>query len=86
MPLMDNLGDGFIPSDSNDKYDPIVRWSRIGKSLEGTELLLFLAARTLTGTADGGLLAWITLGVNTVNNNMPQPPDQKRHVVDWHLD
>jgi hypothetical protein len=46
----------------------------------------FLAARTLTVIADGGLLGWTTLGVNTVNNNVPQPPNQKRHVVDWHLD
>jgi hypothetical protein len=42
---MDNLGDGFISSDSNDKYDPYVRWSRIGESLEGIELP-FIPCRT----------------------------------------
>jgi hypothetical protein len=32
---------------------------------------------------DGGLLAWITIGVNTTNYGLEQPPGGKR---DWHLD
>jgi protocatechuate 3,4-dioxygenase beta subunit len=66
QPLLDNIGDLFIPFDSTEDYDPFVRWSRIGNSLE-----------------DGGLLAWITLGVNTSDYSVLQPPDQKRDVIDW---
>jgi hypothetical protein len=32
---------------------------------------------------DGGLLACITIGVNTTNYGIMQPPSGKR---DWHLD
>jgi hypothetical protein len=40
----------------------------------------------LTITADGGLLGWITLGINTTNLKMEQPPNEKRNVIDWHFD
>jgi hypothetical protein len=37
-----------------------------------------------------GVLAWITLGVNTRNFGIEQPPPpkpgQKRDMIDWHLD
>lgn len=39
----------------------------------------------LTRIIDGGLLAWVTTGVNTTNSEFPQPPNQKRDVIDWHL-
>ncbi|KAH7402891.1 Intradiol ring-cleavage dioxygenase [Pyrenochaeta sp. MPI-SDFR-AT-0127] len=32
-----------------------------------------------------GVLAWITLGVNTTNYGVEQPPNMKRSLVDWHL-
>ncbi|KAH3949166.1 hypothetical protein HBH98_016870 [Parastagonospora nodorum] len=35
---------------------------------------------------DGGLLGWITIGVNTKDNHVPQPPNSKRSVIDWHLE
>ncbi|KAF2022935.1 aromatic compound dioxygenase [Setomelanomma holmii] len=68
IPLVSNLEDEWIPVDSSSNYDPFVRWSRIGKSLE-----------------DGGLLAWITLGFNTIAGRVSQPPGKKRHAMDWHL-
>jgi hypothetical protein len=38
-----------------------------------------------------GVLAWITLGVDTTNSAIEQPPtpegsSQKRNRIDWHLD
>jgi hypothetical protein len=37
-----------------------------------------------------GVLAWITLGVNTTDFGMQQPPrpkpGQKSDMIDWHLD
>jgi hypothetical protein len=35
IPLVSNLNDDYIPVDSSNKFDPFVRWSRIGNSLEG---------------------------------------------------
>ena len=40
----------------------------------------------LTAITDGGLLGWITIGVNTKDNHVPQPPNSKRSVIDWHLE
>jgi hypothetical protein len=85
---MDNAGDGWIPADASAQADPFVRWSRIGNSLEGNKLyMVFDQMCVPTIATDGGLLGWITLGVNTTNLGMQQPPNkQKRSVIDWHLE
>lgn len=85
-PLKSNKEDDFIPYDSSDSYDPLVHWSRIGSSLEGKDLPSLHRLCLLTELLDGGLLTWITLGVNTTNSAFTQPPNQKRDVIDWHLD